>query len=163
MCLSIPVALIHAWQLVLFDVIPTFIDIVVALIVFALKLGWILTVVAFFDAFVYGAYRGIFGDFHTPIQLHLVVATILLTRRRTRLRRAMNDLEAVRRYISPQLCLLNCSTRLHVLFTLTVFLTMRRSSISMVRNMKVSVIATQSGSTKSSSTASLVSDIDRTL
>jgi hypothetical protein len=40
-----------------------------------------------------------FDDFHTPpIQLHLVVASILLTQRRTRLRRAMNDRDAVRRY-----------------------------------------------------------------
>lgn len=59
MCLSIPVALIHAWQLVLFNVIPTFIDIVVALVVFALKLDWMLTVVIFFVMFAYGAYRRI--------------------------------------------------------------------------------------------------------
>jgi ABC-type transport system involved in Fe-S cluster assembly fused permease/ATPase subunit len=47
------------WQLVLFDVIPTFIDIVVALVVFTLMLDWTLTVVIFFVMFAYGAYRGI--------------------------------------------------------------------------------------------------------
>jgi ABC-type transport system involved in Fe-S cluster assembly fused permease/ATPase subunit len=41
---------------VLFDVIPTFIDIVVALVVFTIKLDWTLTVVTFFVVFAYGTF-----------------------------------------------------------------------------------------------------------
>ena len=97
----IPFMLTHPWQLVLFDVIPTFIDIIVALVVFAIKLDWTLTVITSFVVFAYGAWR-IFGDVRTPPQLHVVVASVLLTQRRTRLRRAMNDRDAVRQSFSSQ-------------------------------------------------------------
>ena len=41
----------------LFDVIPIFIDIVVALVVFAVNVDWTLTVVTFFVVLAYGAFR----------------------------------------------------------------------------------------------------------
>jgi ATP-binding cassette subfamily B (MDR/TAP) protein 6 len=40
---------------VLFDVIPTFVDIVLALIVFAIKLDWTLAIVFFVVMSAYGA------------------------------------------------------------------------------------------------------------
>ena len=39
----------------IFDVIPTFADIVVALVLFAVKLDWILALVLFVVMFAYGA------------------------------------------------------------------------------------------------------------
>jgi ABC-type transport system involved in Fe-S cluster assembly fused permease/ATPase subunit len=42
---------------VLFDVIPTFVDIVVALVVFAIRLDWTLAVVTFLVVLTYGAFR----------------------------------------------------------------------------------------------------------
>jgi len=84
-------AINNALQLVLFDIIPTFVDIVVALVVFAIKLDWMLTVVTFI---VLSAY---------------VVASVLLTRWRTRLRRAMNERDTITRGIHTD-CLLNYET-----------------------------------------------------
>ncbi|KAH9058999.1 hypothetical protein EDB87DRAFT_1685095 [Lactarius vividus] len=77
-------------ELLLFDVVPTFVDIVIALAVFA-KLDQALSVVTFF---VVSAY---------------VVASVLLTRWRTRLRRAMNDRDTITRGIHTD-CLLNYET-----------------------------------------------------
>ncbi|KAH9957336.1 hypothetical protein BC827DRAFT_1226357 [Russula dissimulans] len=84
-------AINNALQLVLFDIIPTFVDIVVALVVFAIRLDWMLTVVTFI---VLSAY---------------VVASVLLTRWRTRLRRAMNERDMITRGIHTD-CLLNYET-----------------------------------------------------
>ncbi|KAI0249585.1 hypothetical protein BJV78DRAFT_1129371 [Lactifluus subvellereus] len=84
-------AINNTLDLVLFAVIPTFIDIAVALVVFTIKLDWTLTVVTFFVMFAY------------------VVASVILTQRRTRLRRAMNDRDAITRSIHTD-CLLNYET-----------------------------------------------------
>ena len=48
----------HAQQLVLFDVVPTFADIAVAIVLFAIKLDWVLAVVTFVVMFAYGTFRG---------------------------------------------------------------------------------------------------------
>ena len=80
----------------LFDVIPTFVDIAIALIVFAIKLDWMLTVVTFSVVSAYGALRLSSPIFRIHAQLYTVIATVVLTRWRTRLRRAMNDRDAVR-------------------------------------------------------------------
>ncbi|KAH9020826.1 hypothetical protein EDB85DRAFT_2152777 [Lactarius pseudohatsudake] len=83
-------AINNTLRLLLFDVVPTFVDIVVALVVFA-KVDRALSVVTFF---VVSAY---------------VVASVLLTRWRTRLRRAMNDRDTITRGIHTD-CLLNYET-----------------------------------------------------
>ncbi|KAI9457421.1 hypothetical protein F5148DRAFT_1287661 [Russula earlei] len=84
-------AINNAIQLLLFDIIPTFVDIAAALVVFTIKLDWMLAVVIFF---VLSAY---------------VVASIILTRWRTRLRRAMNERDTITRGIHTD-CLLNYET-----------------------------------------------------
>ncbi|KAF8267679.1 hypothetical protein EI94DRAFT_1729904 [Lactarius quietus] len=84
-------AINNAFRLVLFDVIPTFVDIVVALVVFAVRLDWTLAVVIFFVVLAY------------------VVVSVVLTRWRTRLRRAMNDRDTITRGIHTD-CLLNYET-----------------------------------------------------
>jgi len=48
-------AINNTFQLVLFDVIPTFVDMIVALIVFAIKLDWTLAIVFFIVMSAYGA------------------------------------------------------------------------------------------------------------
>ncbi|KAH9168239.1 hypothetical protein EDB89DRAFT_1992643 [Lactarius sanguifluus] len=83
-------AINNTLRLLLFDVVPTFVDIVVALVVFA-KYDRALSVVTFF---VVSAY---------------VVASVLLTRWRTRLRRAMNDRDTITRGIHTD-CLINYET-----------------------------------------------------
>ena len=80
----------------LFDVIPTFVDIVVALVVFAVELDWTLAVVTFFVVLAYGTFHLSSLTFlHTQVY-YIVVTSVVLTRWRTRLRRAMNDRDAVR-------------------------------------------------------------------
>lgn len=44
------------WQFLLFDVIPTFIDIIVALVVFMIKLDWTLSLVIFVVLSAYSAF-----------------------------------------------------------------------------------------------------------
>ncbi len=44
------------WQLLLFEVLPTFIDIIVALVVFAIELDWTLTLVIFLVLSAYSAF-----------------------------------------------------------------------------------------------------------
>lgn len=60
------------WQLLLFDVIPTFIDIIVALVAFAIWLDWTLTLVIFIVVSAYSAFRmsgSLFESVLNPIQL----------------------------------------------------------------------------------------------
>jgi ATP-binding cassette subfamily B (MDR/TAP) protein 6 len=84
-------AINNTLRLLLFDVVPTFLDIFVALVVFAIKLDWTLTLVIFV---VLSAY---------------IVVSVLLTRWRTRLRRAMNERDTITRGIHTD-CLLNYET-----------------------------------------------------
>ncbi|KAH9987023.1 hypothetical protein BJV74DRAFT_951775 [Russula compacta] len=78
-------------QLVLFDIVPTFVDVIVALVVFTIKFDWTLGLVIFL---VLSAY---------------IVASVLLTRWRTRLRRSMNERDTISRGIHTD-CLLNYET-----------------------------------------------------
>ncbi|TRM69749.1 P-loop containing nucleoside triphosphate hydrolase protein [Schizophyllum amplum] len=78
-------------ELVLFNFVPIFLDIVIALIVFAMKFEWTLTVVIFFVMFAYG------------------YASIVMTQWRTKLRRRMNDRDIKTRGIHTD-CLLNYET-----------------------------------------------------
>ena len=62
------------WQLLIFDVVPTFLDIIVALVVFAIELDWTLTLVIFVVLSAYSAswmYCSLFEFVLTPIQLWL--------------------------------------------------------------------------------------------
>ena len=67
----------------------------VALGVFAYRLDWTLAVVTFFVVFAYGAFRlsSLASYIHSR---YIVIVSVVLTRWRTRLRRAMNDRDAVR-------------------------------------------------------------------
>lgn len=78
-------------ELILFNILPTFVDIIIALILFAFIFDWTLTVVI---AIATSAY---------------IVATVILTRWRTKLRRQMNDRDIVTRGIHTD-CLLNYET-----------------------------------------------------
>ncbi|KAH9924903.1 uncharacterized protein B0H18DRAFT_1010688 [Fomitopsis serialis] len=84
-------AINRAFELLLFNVIPTFIDIAIALVLFAVWFEWTLTLVVFL---VMAAY---------------VSASVILTRWRTRLRRQMVDRDVITRGIHTD-CLLNYET-----------------------------------------------------
>ncbi|KAI0315234.1 hypothetical protein OF83DRAFT_1062505 [Amylostereum chailletii] len=84
-------AINHTFELLLFTVLPTAIDIVVALVVFCIRLDWTLAVVIFFVMIAY------------------VSASVVLTRWRTKLRRQMNERDVVTRGIHTD-CLLNYET-----------------------------------------------------
>jgi ATP-binding cassette subfamily B (MDR/TAP) protein 6 len=78
-------------ELILFNIVPTFVDIIVALIAFSVFFEWTLTLVIFFVMFAY------------------VTASVVLTRWRTRIRRQMNERDIVTRGIHTD-CLLNYET-----------------------------------------------------
>ncbi|KAG5719458.1 Heavy metal tolerance protein [Termitomyces sp. T112] len=84
-------AINHTLELILFNIIPTFIDIGVALIAFAVFFQWTLAAVIFAIMFAY------------------VAASVILTRWRTRIRRKMNERDVVTRGIHTD-CLLNYET-----------------------------------------------------
>jgi ATP-binding cassette subfamily B (MDR/TAP) protein 6 len=78
-------------ELILFSIVPTFLDIAIALVVFCLKFDWILAVVIFVVMFAY------------------VFVSVVLTQWRTRIRRRMNERDQVTRGIHTD-CLLNYET-----------------------------------------------------
>ncbi|KAL1735633.1 hypothetical protein EV714DRAFT_243749 [Schizophyllum commune] len=78
-------------ELILFNFVPIFLDIVIALVVFATKFEWTLTVVIFIVMFAYG------------------YASIVMTQWRTKLRRRMNERDIKTRGIHTD-CLLNYET-----------------------------------------------------
>ncbi|KAF8160969.1 hypothetical protein B0H34DRAFT_698907 [Crassisporium funariophilum] len=84
-------AINHTFELILFNIIPTFIDIFVALVAFCIIFRWTLALVIFVVMFAY------------------VAASVILTQWRTRLRRQMNDRDVVTRGIHTD-CLLNYET-----------------------------------------------------
>lgn len=84
-------AINHTFELILFNIIPTFIDIIIALIVFCILFDWQIAVVIFFVMYAY------------------VTASVILTRYRTRVRRRMNDRDIITRGIHTD-CLLNYET-----------------------------------------------------
>ncbi|KAI0093127.1 hypothetical protein BDY19DRAFT_922216 [Irpex rosettiformis] len=84
-------AINHTFELLLFNIVPTFVDIFVALIFFTIYFEWTLSLLIFF---VFAAY---------------VAASVILTRYRTKLRRQMNERDIVTRGIHTD-CLLNYET-----------------------------------------------------
>jgi ATP-binding cassette subfamily B (MDR/TAP) protein 6 len=84
-------AINHTLELILFNIIPTFFDIIIALVVFAVRFEWALTVVI---ACVMAAY---------------VTASVVMTKWRTQIRRQMNDRDVITRGIHTD-CLLNYET-----------------------------------------------------
>ncbi|KAF8054164.1 mitochondrial half-size ABC transporter [Lyophyllum atratum] len=84
-------AINHTFELILFNIIPTFIDIFVALVAFCILFEWTLALVIFFVMFAY------------------VAASVILTQWRTKVRRRMNERDVVTRGIHTD-CLLNYET-----------------------------------------------------
>ncbi|KAF8891689.1 hypothetical protein BD779DRAFT_1512462 [Infundibulicybe gibba] len=84
-------AINHTLELILFNIIPTFIDIFIALVVFCLVFGWVLALVIFLVMFAY------------------VSASVILTQWRTKIRRRMNDRDVITRGIHTD-CLINYET-----------------------------------------------------
>ncbi|KAI0661121.1 hypothetical protein C8Q70DRAFT_932186 [Cubamyces menziesii] len=84
-------AINHTFETLVFNILPTFFDIAIALVFFVFYFEWTLAVVIFF---VMAAY---------------VAASVVLTRWRTKLRRQMNDRDVVIRGIHTD-CLLNYET-----------------------------------------------------
>ncbi|KAI8975885.1 hypothetical protein BD414DRAFT_172105 [Trametes punicea] len=84
-------AINHTFETLLFNIVPTFFDIVIALIFFVIYFEWTLAVVIFFVMTAY------------------VAASVVLTKWRTKLRRQMNDRDVVIRGIHTD-CLLNYET-----------------------------------------------------
>ncbi|KZS98398.1 hypothetical protein SISNIDRAFT_448616 [Sistotremastrum niveocremeum HHB9708] len=84
-------AINHILELLLFNIFPTIIDIIVALVFFYIYFDWVLALVIFFVMVAY------------------VVASITLTTWRTRIRRQMNDQDVITRGIHTD-CLLNYET-----------------------------------------------------
>ncbi|KAK0195216.1 mitochondrial half-size ABC transporter [Armillaria mellea] len=77
--------------LILFNILPTFVDILVALVVFIVKFDWTLAVTIFIVIFAY------------------VSASVVLTQWRTKIRRKMNERDIITRGIHTD-CLLNYET-----------------------------------------------------
>ncbi|KAF9467267.1 hypothetical protein BDZ94DRAFT_1287702 [Collybia nuda] len=84
-------AINHTFELILFNIIPTFIDIAVALVAFCVLFEWALALVIFFVMFAY------------------VAASVILTQWRTKIRRKMNERDVITRGIHTD-CLLNYET-----------------------------------------------------
>ncbi|KAJ7497117.1 mitochondrial half-size ABC transporter [Mycena latifolia] len=84
-------AINHTLEHLLFTIVPTFIDITIALVVFSIKFEWTLALVVFIVIFAY------------------VAASIIITRWRTKIRREMNERDVVTRGIHAD-CLLNYET-----------------------------------------------------
>ncbi|KAJ2937028.1 hypothetical protein H1R20_g54, partial [Candolleomyces eurysporus] len=84
-------AINHTFELILFNIAPTFIDIFIALVAFCWIFDWILALVIFAVMFSY------------------VAASVVLTRYRTRIRRQMNERDVVTRGIHADI-LLNYET-----------------------------------------------------
>ncbi|KAF5326125.1 hypothetical protein D9611_000133 [Ephemerocybe angulata] len=84
-------AINHTLELILFNIVPTFIDIFIALVAFCYLFDWSLALVIFVVMFTY------------------VAASVILTQYRTRLRRQMNDRDVITRGIHTD-CLLNYET-----------------------------------------------------
>ncbi|KAH9858534.1 hypothetical protein C2E23DRAFT_908588 [Lenzites betulinus] len=84
-------AINHTFETLVFNILPTFFDIVIALVFFVFYFEWTLAIVIFFVMATY------------------VAASVVLTRWRTKLRRQMNDRDVVIRGIHTD-CLLNYET-----------------------------------------------------
>ncbi|KAF9516641.1 hypothetical protein BS47DRAFT_1483796 [Hydnum rufescens UP504] len=84
-------AINHIFELLLFNIFPTLVDIVVALTVFVVYFNWTLSAVIFLVMFTY------------------TVSSIALTTWRTKIRRQMNDRDVITRGIHTD-CLLNYET-----------------------------------------------------
>ncbi|OBZ68102.1 ATP-binding cassette sub-family B member 6, mitochondrial [Grifola frondosa] len=84
-------AINHTLETILFNIIPTFLDIVIALIFFCVYFEWTLGLVIF------------------VVMVAYVMASVVLTKWRTKLRRQMNDRDMVTRGIHTD-CLLNYET-----------------------------------------------------
>ncbi|KIY46015.1 mitochondrial half-size ABC transporter [Fistulina hepatica ATCC 64428] len=84
-------AINNTLELVLFNIVPIFLDIIIALVVFCVKFEWTLTVVIFFVMFAY------------------MSASVVMTQWRTKIRRMMNEKDIVCRGIHAD-CLLNYET-----------------------------------------------------
>ncbi|KAJ7594717.1 mitochondrial half-size ABC transporter [Mycena floridula] len=81
-------AINNTLELILFNIVPTFIDIIVALVVFCVKFEWTIALVIFVVMFAY------------------IAASVILTQWRTKIRRQMNERDIVTRGIHTD-CLLN--------------------------------------------------------
>lgn len=79
--------------MILFNIIPTFIDIAIALVAFTVIFEWTLTLVIFVVMFAYGEKDSLLL-FHMLIIVS-VAASVILTRWRTRIRRQMNERDIV--------------------------------------------------------------------
>jgi ABC-type transport system involved in Fe-S cluster assembly fused permease/ATPase subunit len=91
--LKVP-TLMHIFQLILFNILPTFIDIAIALVVFAVVFEWTLTLVIFVVMLAYGTSNFHFAWIITDPRF-AVSASIVLTQWRTRIRRQMNERDVV--------------------------------------------------------------------
>ncbi|KAF8908803.1 hypothetical protein CPB85DRAFT_1435915 [Mucidula mucida] len=78
-------------ELILFNIVPTFVDIIVALVVFCVTFDWTLAAVIFIVMFAY------------------IGASVVLTQWRTKIRRRMNERDIITRGIHTD-CLLNYET-----------------------------------------------------
>lgn len=82
-------------EIVLFNIIPTLIDIVIALVMFIIYFDWTLALVIFFVMAAYSE-SYVYSQKDTADFCILVAASVILTRWRTQLRRKMNERDIVR-------------------------------------------------------------------
>ena len=88
------IACLLLMQLILFNIVPTFIDILVALVAFCIIFKWTLALVLFFVMFAYGLCQGQNEHFIHP-HIFIVSVSVILTRWRTQLKRQMNERDIV--------------------------------------------------------------------
>ena len=90
-------AINRVFELLLFNILPTFIDILAALAVFVWRFDWTLAVVVAVIMFSYSE-PFVLTPLFVVLTLPPVAASVTLTSWRTRLRRQMNDKDIVRTF-----------------------------------------------------------------
>ena len=119
-------AINHTFEIILFNIVPTFVDIFVALIFFTIYFEWTLSLLIFFVFAAYGKDSSCFTQIITLIP-SAVAASVVLTRYRTKLRRQMNERDVVSRisFLNVNTCISHTQHRSLVEFILTASSTTR--------------------------------------
>jgi ABC-type transport system involved in Fe-S cluster assembly fused permease/ATPase subunit len=95
-CSQSPVAyILTPFQIILFNILPTFIDITAALVIFCVIFKWTLSLLIFTVMFAYGADCYFEVRVKAWLMLFIVAASVILTTWRSRLRRQMNERDIV--------------------------------------------------------------------
>ena len=150
------IAILLSWpQLILFNIVPTFVDMIIALIAFSILFEWTLTLVIFFVMFAYGK-DDVFCRLSPFIFLQWLQAWLWLAGVRASGVKWMSVIPYVSRGFLRATADWSHG-RLPAAFIQTVCSITKQLNILMAKNMRVVATGTLSGSTNFSSTKWLVS------